>query len=57
MDIGVIVTRELGDTYKLILPDGKVKTGLLLKEAVDIAEEALEDLRKAGGKHENDNNT
>ncbi len=44
---GVVFVHESGDTYRLTLPDGTIKTGLTLKEAADIAEAALAELRKA----------
>ena len=52
---GVGFARESGDTYKLTLPDGTIKTGLTLKKAADMAEEALAKLRKVEENHENGN--
>lgn len=54
MNNGITFTQESDGKYRLDLPYGKVKKGLTLKEAANLAEEILAKMREK--ENENDNN-
>ena len=54
MNNGITFTQESDGKYRLDLPDGTVKKGLTLREAADLAEEILAEMRakeNENGKH------
>lgn len=55
MNNGITFTQESDGKYRLDLPDGKVKKGLTLKEAADLAEEILAEMRAKENENGNNN--
>ena len=55
MNNGITFTQESDGKYRLDLPDGNVKKGLTLREAADLAEEILDEMRAKENENGNNN--
>lgn len=55
MNNGITFTQESDGKYRLNLPDGTIKKGLTLREAADLAEEILDEMRMKENENGNNN--
>ena len=55
MNNGITFTQESDGKYRLDLTDGTIKKGLTLREAADLAEEILAEMRAKENENGNNN--